>query len=81
MSKYHLDAVQAISRVFNDVGSMLSQAHSEEKEKNGRMLMLIIQSLKFLGRQGIALRGHNESDSNFIQLLKLRSNDRKVANN
>ena len=62
----------------NDVGEMLSQVHSEEKQRNGRMLMNIMQNIQFLGRQGIALRGHNESESNFIQLMRLRCHDQKV---
>ena len=49
----------------NDVGEMLSQVHSEEKQRNGRMLMNIMQNVQFLGRQGIALRGHNESQSRY----------------
>ena len=49
----------------NDVGEMLSQVHSEEKQRNGRMLMNIMQNVQFLGRQGIALRGYNESQSRY----------------
>ena len=55
---------------------MLSHVHSEEKKLNGRMLIKILQ---FLGRQGLALRGHNQDDSNFIQLMKLRSHDQHVS--
>ena len=39
------------------------------------MMLKIIHSLRFLARQGIALRGHDECENNFIQLLKLRGND------
>ena len=31
--------------------------------------------IRYLARQGIALRGHNEENSNFIQLLNLRAED------
>ena len=58
---------------------MLSHVHSEEKKLNGRMLIKILQNLQFLGRQGLALRGHNQDDSNFIQLMKLRSHDQHVS--
>ena len=64
-----------------NVGEMLSHSHSIEKVQNGRMLMTIIESLHYLGRQGIAMRGHYDSESNFIQLLKLRSYDNKVSFN
>ena len=39
-------------------------------------MLKIIECLQFLGRQGLALRGEdNNENSNFIQLLKLRSKD------
>ena len=37
--------------------------------------MTIVQNVQHLGRQGLAFRGHNDEESNFIQLLKLRSHD------
>ena len=41
-----------------------------------RCFLKILETLQFLGRQGLALRGdENDDDSNFIQLLKLRSKD------
>ena len=39
------------------------------------MLLTIMQNVRFLGRQGLALRGHNDDESNFTQLLKLSSVD------
>ena len=45
---------------------------------NGRILMVILQCIEFLGRQGLALRGHIKKGSNFIQLMKLRSLDLQV---
>ena len=49
------------------------------------MLQNIFTSIRYLGRQGLALRGHyitgddiggrDETDSNFIQLLKTRAED------
>ena len=34
-----------------------------------------LSSLKFLLRQGLAIRGHAEGEENFLQLLTLRSED------
>ena len=34
-----------------------------------------MSSRRYLARQGIALRGHNDEDSNFIQLLNLLAED------
>ena len=40
------------------------------------MFRKILQNLRFLARQGLSLRGHGDgSDSNFIQLLRLRAFD------
>ena len=74
-SKFHIQAVQAITKPQHNVDEMLSQVHSNQKKLNGRMLMTIIQNVQFLSRQGLALRGHDDDESSFTQLLKLRSVD------
>ena len=38
-------------------------------------LMKILSSVRFLARQGLAFRGHNDINSNFIQLLNVRAED------
>ena len=75
MSKYHLAALEVITKPQRNVGEMISQALSQQKKLNSHMLLAIMQSLQFLTRQALALRGHNDDESNFIQLLKLRSCD------
>ena len=66
---------------------MLSSTHAKRKAENRDMLKIILSSIRFLGRQGLALRGHyksadgsvsntgSEEDSNFLQLLKTRAED------
>ena len=45
-------------------------------ELNRRCLANIVETLQFLARQGLALRGDNSDDIwNFIQALKLRAKD------
>ncbi len=39
------------------------------------MLLIEIECVKYLLRQGLALRGHVEDEGNLIQLLKLREAD------
>ena len=39
------------------------------------MLLIEIECIKYLLRQGLALRGHVEYEGNLIQLLKLREAD------
>ena len=58
------------------VGEMLSSAHTAEKNKNQQCPITIAENIWFLARQGIALRRDgNKSDSNFIQVLHLRTVD------
>ncbi|KAH3773530.1 hypothetical protein DPMN_174892 [Dreissena polymorpha] len=42
-----------------DVGEMLSAGHAKEKADNRKQLLQILRSIRYLARQGIALRGHD----------------------
>ena len=44
-------------KASNDVADMLSQAAATEKKNNREYLLMIISSIRFLGRQGLPLRG------------------------
>ena len=64
-----LNLVLLPSQLQGDIGEMCDQGHQEEKKNNRKMFIQILESLKFLARQGLALRGSkNDSESNFIQL-------------
>ena len=76
---YHLSAVRALTKPQKDIGEMLSKKHLEEKKLFGRMLMNVMQSLLFLARQGIPLRGHTDVEGNLIQSMKLRGNDQQAS--
>ena len=54
--------------------SMLSEAHKKEQETRVQMLLKQLSSLKYLLR-GLAIRGRDDKEGNFIQLLKLRGED------
>ena len=63
------------SASFPDVGEMLSKEHADQKD-NRQCLLKVSSNIRFLARQGIALSGDaDETDSNFIQLRKLRGLD------
>ena len=77
-SKTHCEAVEAMITLPNttsDVGELLSKAHKEEKELARDMLRSILSSVRYLARQGLALRGDDDAESNLIQLLQLRAED------
>ena len=81
----HHQAVELISSIPNttkNVGEMLSGIYAQQKTENRVMLRMILTSIRYLARQGLAFRGRFkisdessegcEIDSNFIQLLNLR---------
>ena len=54
----------------------LCTSHAEEKLQNHSYLLKIFQTMQFLSRQGLPLRGdQNDQESNLIQLMKLRETD------
>ena len=75
----HKEAVEkllTLPSTTRDIGELLSSAHAQEKAANRHCLLKVISSLRFLGRQGCAIRGHgDEIDGNFHQLMKLRGED------
>ena len=80
-----MDLVENIPRTTKDVGDMLSSTYAEQKTERREMSKLILSSIRFLGRQGLALRGRYKStedsnvggeiDFNCVQLLKVRAED------
>jgi Domain of unknown function (DUF4371)/hAT family C-terminal dimerisation region len=72
-SHCHRAAVEfaLLPRACGDIGGRLSLAYKKETAQNREMFLHILRSIRYLGRQGIALRGHNDTESNFVQLLKL----------
>ena len=79
-SKSHAEAVEAVVKLpktTNNVGEQLSRAHRVDKEQARDMLLLILSSICFLARQGLALRGDgSDASANLIQLLRLRAEDK-----
>lgn len=66
-----VDVVVTIPSTTQDVGMQLS---ARQKEKKRQALYQIIISIKFLGRQGLPLRGDKGGlDSNLHQLLKMKA--------
>ena len=56
-----------------DIGEQLSNQVTSEKQDNRQCLLKVLSNLRYLARQGIAIRGDgDDSNSNFIQLLRLR---------
>ena len=77
-SKTHREAVEAVitlPKTTGDVGELLNKTHKAEKENSRKILDIILSSVRYLARQGIALRGDKSDESNLIQLLHVRAED------
>ena len=89
-SACHCDAISmvaAASTEIMNVGTQLSAEYTEQKALNRKCLLAIMSNIRFLARQGLALRGAHydadmtsdsiggERESNFMQLLLLRKNE------
>ncbi|KAI6657242.1 hypothetical protein LOD99_11146 [Oopsacas minuta] len=66
----------------NSIASQLSLSHKAQVEKNRAHLRTISETILFLGKQNIPLRGHDEAESsinrgNFLEILALRAKDNK----
>ena len=72
----HKEAVEVmvvLPATTTDIGEHLSHEHASQKLKNQQALYQIITCLRYLYRQGLAVRGDtDESDSNLHQLLCLK---------
>ena len=58
-----------------DVGSLLDSACKKKQQARRDALLKQLSSLRYLLRQGLAVRGHVPSEGNLFQLLKLHSED------
>ena len=58
------------------VHSLLNSQKQGDQNKHRQMLFTQLTSLKYLMRQGLAVRGHDEEEGNLSQLLKCRSQDK-----
>lgn len=56
----------------------LSSSYSAIIEKNRQILLGIVDTIILCGKQNIALRGHEEKDSNFIALLQYQAKHNSV---
>lgn len=64
-------------KTTRDVGEMLFLQLVKQREERRKMFLKLPSNARFLCRQGLPFRGNGdvESDSNFIRLVHLRSED------
>ena len=57
------------------VAEIHSDKLTEQKQLKRRIFVKVLQNTQFLARQGLALQGNDDKESNFLQLMKLRGKD------
>lgn len=79
LSACHREAVDMIICLPSStthIGAQLSKQYAIEMAQNRKMLLKILSSIRFLARQALAFRGHNNDyDGNLIQLLRLQGEE------
>lgn len=77
-SQMHIHAMNVYAQKGNTIGSQLSSAVARQQEEARNGLTKIVGSIKYLARQGLALRGHVEDRGNLSQHLKEKADDDPV---
>ena len=80
-SHCHREAIEVIivlPKVSTDVGELLSHEHHEEKEKNKKMFLRVLEGIMFLARQGLPFRNLVDEDSVLLSLLSVNCPDLKL---
>ena len=76
LSRLHVEATASYQCLSQpSLASQLSLQLKRDQHFYREMLLKQLSALKFLLQQGIAVRGHTESESNLIQLLLEKSSD------
>ncbi|KAF3840185.1 hypothetical protein F7725_018902 [Dissostichus mawsoni] len=78
LSQAHKVAITTHTYQQESVETQLSTAKEQQQREARSCLLKIVQSICFLARQGLALRGHDSDEGNLRQLLQLRSGDDDV---
>ncbi len=62
--------------ITRDIGEQLSHQHALQKVQNRQALFQILSAIRYLARQGLALRGDgDEVDGNLQQLLRMKAEE------
>jgi len=76
-SSCHIAASEALHNLQQStpVATLLSQQLSSEQNDAQKCLRVLFTTAGYLARQGLAYRGHDEQEGNFLQMLRTRSLD------
>ena len=74
-STSHAQAVLSFNQLNSPIEQQLSSANAAAQKVAWECLLAIVSSIKYLARQGLALRGHLNDEGNLMELLKTRTED------
>ena len=66
-------ALEMVDEKCNKIPDMTTNKQKADRALNRRCFMEVIEAITFLARQGLALRGDDDDESNLIQFLQTRS--------
>ena len=66
-----ISKIRSLSKA--SIVDQLNEGASKAQCNNRRMFIKVLSSLQFLLRQGLAIIGHKDEESNLHRLLKLRA--------
>lgn len=70
--KVALEQEITIPKTNSDIIDVSNKAAKKTRAENRSCFGKIVQSLQYLGRQGLAIRWDNDEESNFNQLMKFQ---------
>jgi len=80
-SEIHIEAVERLAAKASTVhiAAQLNARYAADQQFHKTMLIKLLETIRFLGRQGLPLRGHFEGidsfEGNLYQLLLLQAKD------
>ena len=63
------------AQLVGHIDELMSDETKQQKVMNRKIFIKILENTRYLARQGLPFRGHDDSNGNFIQLMKLRGLD------
>ncbi len=70
-----MEKLITLPRTTSNIGEMLCTSLAKSQANSRHCLLKILSSLRYLARQGCAIRRAKEDDGNLQQLMKLMSQD------
>lgn len=77
-SQAHKVAMNTYTYQHRSVEAQLSTAKEQQQREARSCLLKIIKSVRYLARQGLALRGHESDEGNLVMLLQDKAEDDDV---